>query len=71
VEVSSNEFDGFCLPKMACHGMVMVVVDDLETEVLVVGYVEAVSLLHPTIQGICGVQFLDHQSCKVIIQNDG
>jgi len=28
--------DGFCLPKMSCHRMVMVVVDDLEVEVLVV-----------------------------------
>ena len=77
MEVLSNEFDGFCLPEMTCHGVVMVVADDLEMEVLVVRYIEvvlkeeAVSLPHPTIWGICGVQFLDHQSCQVIIQDDG
>ena len=77
MEVLSNEFDGFCLSEMPCCGVVMVVVDNLEAEILVVRNVElilkeeTVGLPSPTTQGICGVYFLDHQLCEVVIQDDG
>ena len=62
---------------MPCHGVVMVVADNLEVEILVVRNVElileeeTVGLLSPTTQGICGVDFLNHQLCEVIILDDG
>ena len=56
METPFNEFNGLCLAKMACCRVVMVVADDLEVKVLMVGYVgtiievEMVSLSGPTYQ---------------------
>ena len=66
VEILPNEFNGFCLSEVTCHRVVMVVVDDLEVEVLVVGNVQStfepkpVSLMAPAAWRFLRVKFLIH-----------
>jgi len=77
VEVPPNEFNGFHLSEMSCHGVVMVVMDDLEAEVLlardveVLPEIQSVTLVSPASQWFHHIKFLNHHLCKVVIHSGG
>src|SRR5260370_17828644 len=77
VEILFDEVDGFCLPKVACHRVIMMIMDNLEAKVLMVRDVEllfiikSVSLPVPANWWCCAIEFLNDFLCEGVIHHGG
>ena len=76
VEISLDKVDGFHLPKVACHRVIVMIADNLEAEVLMVRdiemlfIIESVSLPVPANQWCHAIEFLNNL-CKGVIHCGG
>src|SRR5260370_15518617 len=77
VEIPLDEVNGFCLPEVACCRVIVVIVDNLEAEVLMVGdvemlfVIESVSLSVPANHWCHVIEFLNNFLCKGVIHHGG
>src|SRR5260370_28379082 len=77
VKIPLDEIDGFCLSKVACHSVIMMIADNLEAEVFIVRdiyilfVIESVSLLVPANWWCHALEFLTHFMSKGVIHCGG